>query len=166
MAQSWSQRSPASGGAQPGSGGAGRRSYSVMAHHIVDGGDIEVCGGAARAAKATMAPINLLETDEDKGTDNDHEQGTQGLGSSNKRDKNNMWLKPELMFPLSRWLFSGPLGLSQTRDKKSIQFFSGPFVCHGKIVRHKQKLSAKHRANFANHKERVLLQYLLILVKE
>ena len=111
------------------------------------------------------SPIDLSETDEDKGTDNDHEQGTQGLGSSNKRDKNNMWLKPELMFPLSRWLFEGPRGLWQTRDKKRIHF-SGPFACHGKIVRHKQKLSAKHRANFANHKEQVLLKYLLILVKE
>ena len=95
-----------------------------------------------------------------------HRARPQALDSSNKRDKNNMWLKPELMFPLSRWLFEGPRGLWLTRDKKRIHIFSGPFACHGKIVRHKQKLSAKHRANFANHKERVLLQYLLILVKE
>ena len=95
-----------------------------------------------------------------------HRARPQALDSSNKRDKNNMWLKPELMFPLSRWLFEGPRGLRLTRDKKRIHIFSGPFASHGKIVRHKQKLLAKHRANFANHKERVLLQYLLILVKE
>ena len=156
MAHSWPRRSPASGGAQPGSGGADPRSYSVMAHHSVDGGDIEVCGGVARAAKAKMAPINLVETDEAKGTDNDHEQGTQALGSTNKREKNNMWSKSEMKYPLSRWLLSGPRGLSQTRGKKSIHIFSVPFVSQGKIARLKQKLSAKHRANFANHKEQVL----------
>ena len=108
MAHSWPQRSPASGGAQPGSGGAGPRSYSVMAHLSVDGSDIEVCGGAARAAKAKLAPINLLETDEDKGTDNDHEQGTQALGSTSKREKNNMWLKSEMKYPFVEVAAVGP----------------------------------------------------------
>ena len=67
---------------------------------------------------------------------------------------------------MSRWLLSGPRCLSQTRGKKSIHIFNVPFVSQCKIARLKQKLSAKHRANFANHKEQVLLKYLLILVKE